>query len=366
MRRLPSSPTSPTSRPHATRPAPAPRLRLGWQALLGLLLASLPASPARAEGCEDCAAPSAQALRSQPGFGLFVRQDRWGARREDTLHLDAGACAYAPASTPVARLGKSWMVLRGTGTVASCPWGSTDASVSVSIAEGDSTDWRVEGEVQVELKAVALSTAASAKTGVAHGRTLQEVRQVTQRIEAAPGHVIDWEGWFELADLTLDLDLSVTRRYAWWTKNPLTGDHVHAAGEVLVDCGRERVTLRRQASLGVRFRLWDAPCDGSTPPVDLGTFPRPRPAPVLTPPAAPVAPPPAREAAPRTASPAAHPPRVLDEPDLHAEPGRALPWEPPADREPIPEAALPRHAPRGPERGDGGWTPHEGLPGWGR
>ncbi|MFM8980287.1 MAG: hypothetical protein ACKOSS_07490 [Planctomycetia bacterium] len=308
-----------------------------------LLAAGLPLRAAQADACATCAAPTEASLSGQPGYALYVREDRWGTRRSDTLHVDGDACTYALGTTPVARLGKSWMVLRGTGTVCNCPWGATDASVSVSLGDGDSTDWKVEGEVQAEVALVALKASAGLKVGVTHGRSLHEVREVTQRIEAAPGHVLDWEGWFELAELTLDLELDVTRRYAWWTKNQLTGDEVHLRGEVLVGCGRERVTLRRQASIGVRFRLWDAPCDGSAAPTDLGTFPRPRPAPALTPsPAAvpvlpvPVVPAPVVPANlhdPVEPAPVAP---LLDEPLLHREPGVRLPWEEDEPAEPIP------------------------------
>lgn len=325
--------------------APLQRVRTR---VLVLLLVALGLAPqaAQADACAQCAAPTEASLAGQPGFALYEREDRWGARRTDTLHVDAGSCSYAPAAAPVARLGKSWMVLRGQGTVASCPWGATEASVSVTLSEGDSTDWKVEGEVQAEVELAALAASAGLKVGMAHGRTLHEVRQVTQRIEAAPGHVLDWEGWFELADLTLDLELAVTRRYAWWTKNHLTGDVVHLSGEVLVACGREQVTLRRQASLGVCFRLWDAPCDGSAPPTDLGSFPRPRPAPVLTPPAQPLTPLPSLAPAllPVPGTPGAEPPAapgaapapVADEPGVHATPGTPPPWEPAEPREPIP------------------------------
>jgi hypothetical protein len=238
----------------------------------------------RADTCSACPEPTLADLAQQAGFELTSRTDDDGTAHTDYVVTDGGECAYAVSVPPLVTIGKSWTVLRGSGTVYNCPWGDTSTTVTISLSEGDSSEWKVEGELSAELALIALKLGGSLGGSLGGGHVQGEVRTLSQHIGAAPGHVLDWHGLFELADVTLDGQVDVTRRFAWWTKNEATEDTVHRQGNVWTACGAEKVRLTRRASIGAMFHIWDGSCDATVTPVDLGTFPRPKPPPVITPP----------------------------------------------------------------------------------
>ncbi len=281
------------------RPAPTSRLcrldaptsrlrRLGALLALGGLALAWAAPAGHADTCSACPEPTLADLEKQAGFELTSRTDDDGQAHTDYVVTDGGECSYSVSVPPLVTIGKTWTVLRGSGTVYNCPWGDTSTTVTISISEGDSSEWKVEGEVSAEVALIALKLGGSLGGSLGGGQVKGEVRTLSQHIGAAFGHVLDWHGLFELADVTLDGQVDVTRRFAWWTKNEATEHTVHRKGDVRMACGAESVRLTRRASIGAMFHIWDGSCDAKVTPVDLGTFPRPKPPPVITPPPTPV------------------------------------------------------------------------------
>lgn len=252
--------------------------------LLALALLLAGAGTASADACSSCPAPSEDDIRAaEPGFELAWRSGFLGLRSRDYLETDAGECAYALAGPPQISIGKSWLVLRGSGSVWNCPWGRSDDEIAYEIDAGDSSGWSLDASLDASLKQKLLQLLLDVDFSMAESSSVREVRRVTKRLEAAYGHVLDWSGYFELADVVCDLDVNVTRRWSWWTKNSGTGATVHQQGVVWMECGNEAAQLTRRASIGYSIRVLDSSCDApDAPPIDRGTFPRHRP-PVVTP-----------------------------------------------------------------------------------
>lgn len=258
--------------------------RLLPAALLAGAALCLPAGGARADACSDCPAPSRAELEAQPGFVLGTRPLlQWPYLPvTDSLETFAAECAYSASSAPDVVPGPTWSILRATGEVLNCPWAKTSTEVAFELEEGDSTEWSVEGEAGASLSAAALSLAAKLKAGYVRGSVRSEVRALKTTIEAQPGHRVPWEGYFEVGPLQLTIDFAVTRRWSWWTKHPNSGDVVLASGSIWMDCGGERVTLKRQAAFHAWVETGDRPCGvpelSARPPA-----PPPGPPPVVTP-----------------------------------------------------------------------------------
>jgi hypothetical protein len=66
---------------------------------------------------------------------------------------------------------------------------------------------------------------------------------VTQTFEPGYCRVIVWTIFLEKVDPIATVPVSVTRRYAWWTKNMATRDVVHQMGEVIMSCGTIELTF---------------------------------------------------------------------------------------------------------------------------
>lgn len=280
-----------------TVPLPSALRRLLPALLAGAAL--LPgAPPARADGCDDCRAPTLADLEAAPGFRVELRLlDGWPHLvLPDEVAVNGDECSYVARSAPALTTGPTWSVLRAAGEVLNCPWARTSDSVSFEVAEGDTTEWKVQGEVGATASLAAVQLAAKVGGGYGRGTSVTEVRTHTTTIEAQPGHRVPWEGYFEVAPLTLSIEFAVTRRWSWWTKHPNFGDTVLASGSVWIDCGTERVTLTRRAALRGWVKTGDRPC--GEPDLGAVTPPAPpppasEPTPALTPASgpAPVAPP---------------------------------------------------------------------------
>jgi hypothetical protein len=245
-----------------------------------LVLLAAGAGPVRADACSSCPEPTLQDLAALPGFTLHaLPADVFGHRPTDYVETDAGECTYVPKNDPQVAITASRLVLRGVGEVWHCPHSSSDDQITYSIAAGDSTEWKVAGEVGATLKAVALEVAGKVSGGYASGRSTNEVKTVTKTLRAAMGHRIAWEGYFEIASLALTVEVDVTRRWSWWTKNARTFDVVLRSGSIWMSCGTERVPLARSASIRYAIHLLDRACGAppGTPPDDLGWFPLPPP-----------------------------------------------------------------------------------------
>lgn len=256
---------------------------------LALLLAGLlllgPAGRAHADACSDCPGPTLADLRAQPGFALESRPSplAWPGPADDYVETNPNGCSFTALSRPDVAQGPAWAVLRGTGEVFNCPEAKSASEISFTVEEGDSTQWSVQGEAGGELEAFGLKLAAKIGGGYGRGHAVREVRAHRQTLEAQPGHRVPWEGYFLLATLSLDLDVSVSRNWSWWTKNTATGAEVHRSGTLQMPCGSDHLRLERQASLSAFLHLYDGACGASgNALIDLGLFP-PAPVPVTPP-----------------------------------------------------------------------------------
>lgn len=271
--------------PHDARlQARRPRGRVLALMLAGLLLGR--ASAAQADACSDCPGPTLADLQAQPGFALEWRPSPlgWPGSSEDYAETNPNGCSFTALGDPHVVQGPAWAVLRGTGEVFNCPQAKSSSEISFTVEEGDSTQWSVQGEVGAELEALGLKLASKVGGGYGRGHAVREVRVHKQTLEAQPGHRVPWEGYFLLATLSLDLDVSVSRNWSWWTKNSATGAEVHRSGTIQMPCGSDHLRLERQASLSAFLHLYDGACgDPAGALTDLGLFPPARVP--LTPPA---------------------------------------------------------------------------------
>jgi hypothetical protein len=252
--------------------------------LLTAVLVGAGGRAASADACSSCPEPTEDDIRAaDPAYELAVRSGWLGLEARDYLTIDAGECAYALAGPPAISIGKSWLVLRGTGSVWNCPWGRSEDTISFEIESGDSSEWKLDASLEGTLATEILKLLLNVDYVAGKASTVREVRKVIKTLDAGYGHVLDWSGYFELADVICDMDVNVTRRWSWWTKNPVTGYQVHQHGSVWMDCGNEEAQATRRASIGYSIRIIDSSCDDPlAPPIDRGTFPRHLP-PVVTP-----------------------------------------------------------------------------------
>jgi hypothetical protein len=267
-----TSPVPPRGRPRGPRARPA----RPWTPLLALLLLLLQAGAARAEGCAECKAPTEQELAQDPAFaletrgsGLFRYKDRW--------FVDGGECDVTITDTPEVERRAQWLVLRGSGEVWNCPHSRSADTMTASINEGDLTAWTLSGDVGASVSFLGASLSAKLSADVRQQVSVNVVTTISKQINAGDCRRIRWYAYFLVADLEATVDYTLKRRFAWWTKNKLTGDTVLRKGDYHKDCGGGRATFRMHAPLEGTFRLLETGCgDPECAPIephDLGFFP---------------------------------------------------------------------------------------------
>ena len=242
-----------------TRDAHAHPKPLFFFAVSLLLLAGL-APAAEAAGCDGCPGPTVRDLRSDPAFVLRLRYGHLGQPFSDYYELDRGECHATAKGRPEVKRLRSWLVLRGQGEVWNCPHSKSEDSITIVTQEADSTAWSLKTKVGAEMKTAVAKLKVEVEAGRTGGVTITEVTKVTKTISPGYCRRIAWQGWFEVGEFEATGEFEFRQRWAWWTKNPTTGDKVHAAGDVWVACGSSSIVLDRKAPVSGHFDLNQRGC----------------------------------------------------------------------------------------------------------
>ncbi len=255
--------------------------RLVLRLLTPLLLACtwLAAPPAAlADGCAGCPSPSLSDLQGAPGFGLASRKDFLGRSKQDYYILDKGECEAHIQGIPVITIEDTWLALRASGEVWNCPHSKSSDTITVEAASSDSTEWSFTVTLGSELGPVGATLKREIQMGRTTGSTVTEVTRVSKTITPTFCHRIQWDAYFVVAKVKAVGHYAFKQRWAWWTKNTVTGStQVHASGDVYMDCGSGSLVLTRKAPLAGHFELTRRGCDGPEcvhiTPKRLGMFP---------------------------------------------------------------------------------------------
>lgn len=243
-----------------------------------LLVGAAGARAAGADACEECQAPSGEALQAAAGFTLEVRDGPFGPR-QDVLETDGGACSIRIVGDPTFEMVNSYLVLMGSGEVWNCPGSNSCDTMSVSYEDAASTEWSQTGEIGASIGAYGVGLSASLKETISRMHTIRVVSHLSKQQCATWCHRIHWEGYFEVGEFTCTVNYVLSRDFAWWTKNTYTGSEVHQKGHIQVDCGSGTAKFHRTAPINAVFKLSDSVCDNFTecpwfPTKDLGFFPK--------------------------------------------------------------------------------------------
>jgi hypothetical protein len=247
---------------------------------------------AAADACSDCGPPTTEDLEQDPRFKLEWRTLA-GKTERDYVATDGGECELDVHGYPDVRQTSAWLVLRGSGEVWNCPHSHSCDTMVATIDEGDLTSWTLQAEVGASAGLFGFGLSAKLAATVARQVQIRVVTTVSKELCAQECHRVRWWGYFLLSTYEATVDYSIRRRFAWWTKNPLTGHVVHNQGQVYADCGAGEATYGIQAPIQGHFRLQQSSCSdeecGHVASMDLGFFP-PVP-PGVTPPPPPEPPP---------------------------------------------------------------------------
>lgn len=235
---------------------------------------------ASADACSDCSAPSGERLQQLGGFTLEERQGLWGPS-EDYVEVDGGACDVSIDGEPTFRMVNSYLVMAGSGEVWDCPESSSCDTMSITFEEEHGGEWTESGEAGVGIGAYGATLSAKIMEMVKRSFRVRTVTRLDKHACAKYCHRIQWEGYFEVGTFECTVHFTITREFAWWTKNKYTGPDVHQRGRITVDCGSGEATFRRTAPINAFFHLFDGPCEHavlckSVTSRDLGWWPKAR------------------------------------------------------------------------------------------
>jgi hypothetical protein len=182
------------------------------------------------------------------------------------------------AGSPDVTIKNAWLILRGTGEVWNCPHSSSCDTMVASAQQDDTTEWTQTGDVGGSLSLLGSGLSARLTEAVRKQVALRTTTQISKNLCAGECRRIRWWGYFMIADYTAEVTYQVTRRYAWWTKNPVTGHVVHRMGNVWVPCGTGLATFSMHAPIAGFFRLYQRACSDAEDcrhiaALDLGWFP---------------------------------------------------------------------------------------------
>ena len=248
-------------------------MRWGVTPLVTAVVLLAGSAPARSDVCADCGPPTTEDLQQDPGFEVEKR----GFGVSDEVHLHAGECHIQMEGAPRIEKQLGYLVLRGSGAVWTCPGSVASDTMTATVTETDSEDWSFSASSSVGMSMLGMGLSAEVVATVREASTVQAVTSITKEMKAGYCYVIAWEGYFEVAEYTADVAFSVERRFAWWTKNLLTGDTVHRSGEVWISCGTHEATLGMRAPIKGYFKLSQSPCPDpeckAIPAKEQGWFP---------------------------------------------------------------------------------------------
>ena len=223
-------------------------------ALLGALLLASPAGAGNP--CADCTAPSESDIE---GLLLETRRSILLGSSRDYLCVDGGECSYVIGSVAVKK--SNWRLeVKASGVAKNCPSMVQSGQVTISIGETDSTGWSVSGSAGANANPFGVGVTAEivAQLEGAHGLT--RATSVSHTFKAGYCKVIVWTAFLEKADVTAEVPVHVWRRYAWWTKNKVTGAKVHQMGNKDVHCGSVTLYFQCLMPLAVHIHTCQTAC----------------------------------------------------------------------------------------------------------
>ncbi len=233
-----------------------------WKAIrIALVLvatvALAPGGEARGDACSECGPPTLAELGSHPDFQLDTRHGS-----KDYVETDGGECTFKIEGEPTMKKTGSWLILRGTGEVWNCPFGSSEDTMTATTSESDSSGWTLSASAKVSLKSLGTGVETTVTAAVNQSCTIQEVTSISKKLKAAYCHRIPWKAYFEVATYEAQVEYTLSRRFAWWTKNVRTGHVVHRHGEVWIVCETGTATLDAEAPISWRFPPVQGPVPG--------------------------------------------------------------------------------------------------------
>jgi hypothetical protein len=213
-----------------------------------------PRSSATADGCADCAPPSAARLRAAAGPPWDEEGVGW------TFGTDGGECRTSSTGGE-SRVEGYEIVWTGTGASWRCPFSQSGSTITVSVSDTDRFRWHVEGSVGLEL---GNELVGKLKTSLSGGTDEENVRVVsggiTKSIAAGWCHRVNWHAAFLAQKVVADVTVRLERRYAWWVKSTPWTSEIAASGTVWVPCGSATLTFKRLEPLYLSVSLADRKC----------------------------------------------------------------------------------------------------------
>ena len=228
----------------------------GWFAAAALFAVGIAAPPrAAADGCEDCPEPTKADLEAA---GMKMPPDQFPCHSR--YGIDGGECAVS-ITTPSTRKRSEWPVFAAQGEAWNCPEGKSDSTIKVTIAHSKNFEWKVSASLGAELSAVAIAKiTALLSAGVGGGIGQAISGTIEQTISATLCHRLPWVAYFLVGDFVADFEITVKRRYAWWTNNTCTGWKTISKGNVWVVCDSGPGSASRWAPLGGFVSITDNAC----------------------------------------------------------------------------------------------------------
>ena len=167
--------------------------------------------------------------------------------------------------------------LRGMGEVWNCPHSSSASTITATAAAEDTKSWSVTNSFGTKLGGFGAALESKLVVMVAGATSITKVTTISATLQAAWCHRIPWQAFFDVAKYEAEVDYEVVRRFAWWTKNRMTGDRVRRHGEIWIPCGSGTASLGAQAPIAGHFQLSQRACNDpacrSVTSKDLGFFP---------------------------------------------------------------------------------------------
>ena len=262
--------------PPLVRRAPARRAFVA-----ALLLSASLAARARADSCSDCGPPSDADFRAAMGDRFRDYGDS-----PDSYEYDGGECSAVVGPVTMKKV-REELVSMGVGEAWNCPESKASSHATFTFEMSGENEWHLTGSLGAELDVPIL---AALKAGVEGGASSSvgssTTTTISVNIESSFCHRTPWAAYFIVGEFQASAHYDVKRRFRWWIKNPTSGSHVVASGDVYVVCeGGEAVMARVWPILGsvlagdkrcatgcvkvtTSQKVWHPPLPPGIPPID--------------------------------------------------------------------------------------------------
>lgn len=251
------------------------RSRIQWSiaTIVAVALLIVGSTEARGDACSECGPPTLEDLQKDPNFKLEVRS----IGVQDKVYLHGGECRIQLLEAPSIQKRLSWLQLRGSGAVWNCPSSTGTDTMTATSAASDSREWSLSTSGGVSATFLGVGLTAEVIATVREASHVEEITTISKVMTAKYCRMIQWGGYFEVAEYTADLLFDIERRFAWWTKNPLSGSLVHRKGEIWLSCGAQVARLDMRAPITGYFELKQIACPEkeckAIPTMELGWYP---------------------------------------------------------------------------------------------